>query len=174
MLKKVCSYVFILFILMSFAGCSGSGEEYLTPDEIAMQQSNDIMAALANNDKAVFKEFLCSGLQEEHSNLDSEIDGLFNFIDGDIISYDVDFPAARGGYIDDLEGWVEEKITTRILDIKTSNGESYEIYYSFYTKYKEHPEKLGITFFHIKKSDATYDTETGYSPDESYIIEYMD
>lgn len=159
---------------MSFSGCSASDGEYLTPKEIATQQSNDIMTSLVNNDKAAFKEFLCSGLQEEHSNLDSEIDGLFDFVDGDIISYDEDFPAARGGFIDDLEGWVKEEITTRILDIKTSNGESYEINYSFYTKYKDHPEKLGITFFRIRTSDAEYDLETGFPPDAIYTIEYKD
>lgn len=38
-----------------------------------MQQSNEIMAAIMNNDKEAFKEFLCSDLQEEHPDLEREI-----------------------------------------------------------------------------------------------------
>lgn len=162
---------FLLLTLLAFPGCSGSGEKYLTPDQIAMQQSNDIMAAIMKNDKGAFKEFLCSGLQEEHPDLDREIEELFAFVDGDIVSFDVDNPAARGGATTE-EGWVRQDIATKIKNIQTSSGKSYDIYYRFNTIYEGHPEQLGIIYFVIYISGAKHDPVTGYPPGESYLIEF--
>lgn len=162
----------LLWILLAFSGCSGSGGKFVTPEEIAQQKSDSIMTAFMNHDKEAFKELLCPGLKEEHSDLDREIEELFAFVNGDIISYDESYIVSSGGTMEEMLGWVEKFISSRIRNIQTSSGKSYGIYYMLNTIYDEHPEQLGITYICIYKSDAPHDPVTGYPPGESYLIEF--
>ncbi len=171
MLKTNLIFVLFLWMVLSCLRFSGSGEKFVPPKEIAQQKSDSIMTAFMNHDKEAFKELLCPGLQEEHPDLDREMEELFAFVEGDIISYDLDYPTARGGSTTEL-GWVKQFITTKIIDIQTSSGKSYNIHYTFNTIYKGHPEQLGITYICIYKSDAPHDPVTGYPPGESYLIEF--
>ncbi len=172
MLKTNLIFVLFLWMVLSCLRFSGSGEKFVPPEEIARQKSDDIMAAFMNHDKEAFKEFLCPGLKEEHPDLDREMEELFAFVGGDIISYDESYIVSSGGTTKGMLGWVEKYTSSRIENIQTSNGKSYGIYYMLYTIYDEHPEQLGITHICIYTSDAPYDPVTGYPPGESYLIEF--
>lgn len=173
MLKKVFPYISIFLILLAFAGCSGSDEEYISTGEFSIQQSNDIMAALQSDDTETFKSYLCPKLHDTHPDLDDEIREFFDFIDGDIISYDEPRPAPGGGH-STSKGCVEKYFSTNIKNIKTSSGMTYNIQYYYHIIYHEHPELLGIEDIDITTSDAEYDQKTGYPPDKWRFIELED
>ena len=168
MLKKVCSYIFILFILISFAGCSGSDEEHISTGEFSIQQSNDIMAALQSDDTETFKSYLCPKIHDTHPDLDDEIREFFDFIDGDIISYHA-WAAAAGGHTTP-KGWDEKFFSADVENIETSSGTTYNIQYYYNLIYEDHPELLGIKEICITTSDAEYDQQTGYPPGKYRII----
>ncbi len=171
MFKMIYFYTFLLIFSLLLSGCSYSNKDYMTPNKANTQKSNEIMEALQNNDTEAFKENLCPYIQDTHSELDKEVCDFYDFINGDILSFDTPKSPATSGSSTELDGWVEKSITGRIENIKTSSGMTYRIDYTYYYINKEHSEKLGITYIDIVVNDAEYDNTTGYPPDEFYAIE---
>ena len=62
-------------------------KEYDSPHLVAKQQSEDILECILNEDVEGLKSLFCPKFQNTH-NLDDEIEELFRFISGEIISYD--------------------------------------------------------------------------------------
>ena len=151
--------VLLALVMIFLTGCFNSSEEYYTPSEIARQQGQDIIHHIQNKDAEALKTMFCEKIKTRES-IDSEIEELFNFIDGDIISYD------------EPDGSLQSKNTTPkgvkklgldgdISNIKTSTGKTYIITFYSYLVNVEEEEKVGVVGISILDKD-TYDPETGY------------
>ena len=78
-------FVSLIFILILFTGCIGSNNVPPPPDEVARLQSVDVINYFKNEDIEGLKDMFCKTTSETH-NLDKEIQGAFDYINGKIIS----------------------------------------------------------------------------------------
>ena len=156
-IKKIISG-FMFFTLALFQGC-GSSNEYITPDKIAKNQSETIIRCVKDKDIEGLKEILCERLKEK-DDIDTQIQELFDFVDGDIISYDNPRGGVRGG-----ETTPEETILKRtggeIRNIVTDTERHYLIDFEAYVINKGNEDYIGVSSISISDEDA-YDQETGY------------
>ncbi|SCP98653.1 DUF5104 domain-containing protein [Anaerobium acetethylicum] len=162
---KIFLSSFLCLIFLSLSGCVRSSGDYLTDEQITEQVSNELMEALVIEDLQAVKALLCPYFQETHSELDKEISGIFDFMDGDIISYDEPDGALSGGATTDWE-WVEKSAIPEIVNIKTTGGKKYTISYMYYFINKENPELLGIAYINVVLNNDKDDT-----PIIQYIID---
>ena len=159
--------VLLALVMIFLTGCFNSSEEYYTPGEIARQQGQDIIHHIQNRDSESLKAMLCENLKSR-ANIDSEIEELFNFIDGEIISYD------------EPNGSIQSKSTTPqgtdklgihgdVCNIKTSTGKTYVVKFYSYLVYLEEEENVGVASITLFNHD-TYDPEYGYPDEGKYYI----
>ncbi len=146
-LKKIISLLLVVILLMS-SGCSNSNSEYKTPDQITKEVGSNLILYAKNKDVQGIKELLCPRFNEKYKDIDKEIQGVLDFIEGDIISYDEPSSAGGGGYTAE-EGWVERHTMPTINNIKTTNGKTYAITSVYYFVNKEEPDLLGIVSINV-------------------------
>ncbi len=153
-LKRLCTFL-LMMLVITLTGCLNSGKSTMTPEKATKEQGIKIMESIKNKDAQALKSILCPYIQSHHQNLDNEISGLFEFIDGVIISNDAPKANPSAGTTTAEEGWVERYTTGNIRNIKTSTNRVYSITYSYYLVNKKHPEQLGITDIVISKENET-------------------
>lgn len=146
-LKKIISLLLVAILLMS-SGCSNSNSEYKTPDQITKEVGNNLMLHVKNKDVQGIKELLCPRFNEKYKDIDKEIQGVLDFIEGDIISYDE--PSSAGGGGDTAEeGWVERYSIPEIGNIETNTGKKYVINCFYFLINKEEPDLVGIETINV-------------------------
>ena len=166
---KKFSSTFLCLIFLSLSGCVCTNGDYLTNEQITEQVSNELMEALVNKDLRAVKALLCPYFQETHSELDEEIRGIFDFMDGDIVSYDEPEGTISGGGSAIDEEWVEKYAMPEIINIKTNSGRKYTIRYMYYVINKENPELLGIAYINVVLNNDKDDL----LKDDTQIIQYI-
>ena len=152
-------------------GCTTSDEPYLTTEELAEQKGCEIMDAIMSNNEDTIKGFLCQAIKDEHRNLDEEIHELYQFINGDIVTFDEPIGSPSGGTTTAEDGWVERRVSGDIRHIKTTTIKEYNIHYVLYLINKEHPELLGISRIYVVVDGAEHDPVAGYAPEDWRVIE---
>ena len=170
-IKKIIAS-FIVFSLALFQGCS-LNDEYITPDEIAKNQSETIINCVKNKDLDSLKEILCEKLKSK-DDIEVEIQELFDFIDGNIISYDEPIGRVRGGKTTPEET-ILKKAGGHIESIVTDTGRHYLIQFSSCIINKGNEDYIGVYSITILDKDK-YDSETGYSEDgaKAFGIELLE
>ena len=149
----------ILLIMVAFTGCSfinkdtEKNEDYQSPKEYATEQSEYIMECIVNKDKEGLKSVFSKHIAETH-NLDKEIDEFFEFIDGEIISYD-EPEGYEGGYRMRYGEYTEKVLTGEINNILTKNGANYSVGMRMYSIYKENRDHEGVSIINIIKEGDT-------------------
>ena len=134
----------MLLIVLTLTGCSfiDGEEEYQTPKEYATEQAEYIMECIVNQDKEGLKSVFSKYISETH-DLDKEIDEFFEFIDGEIVSYDE--PIGREGGASLAYGEYREKeLNGHIENIITNKGEKYLVSFMMYQIYKVNEDKVGV------------------------------
>lgn len=109
----------------------------------------------------------CTHIKNTH-DLDSELEGLLNFIDGEIISYDIT-EGSRGFMSTSQERTEVMELLGDISNIKTDKGRTYNISFNAYQVYARDEDFIGITKISIVDRD-TYTEESGYSEDGVVVI----
>ena len=163
-------YKIIVFFL-SFAilcGCALPSGMYSTPNEEMKQQMMTILQAVIDKDVNTIEELFCPYIKEHDEQLQEEITALFEFIDGDIISYDEPEVSRGGGTMAGLEGYVKMSMSARI-NVYTSTGKMYQLGYGAYPVYKEKPDYVGVTNM-VVYDEGKYNRENGYPEEEIYRI----
>ena len=152
----------LIFLLLSIllTGCRSSSydAEAKYPGALtATKMSEDIIKYFENKDIESLKSMFCQTIQDTH-NLDGQIAGAFEFIDGEIISYDEPKGSRGGGEITAEDGWVEMALRGRIENIITDTERKYRIIFHSYAIYKEDENKVGITYINI----VLYDNDVNF------------
>lgn len=151
-----------LIVILSLIGCSFiyEDEDYQTPEEYATEQSEYIIECVVNKDKEGLKAVFSKHISETH-DLDKEIDEFFEFIDGEIASYDEPEGRECGGIIyygecreRELNGWTE--------NIMTDTGKKYRISFMMYQICKSNPDYVGVELITITDKTDTKDGERRY------------
>ena len=166
MKKRIKLTSVLILILLTLCGCNS--DDYETPNEMIARYMQTIMDGVINQETESIEELFCSYVKDTHTDLESEIIGLFDFIEGDIISYDEPI-GRRGGGRRTEDGIIKESMGGLIENIKTSTGKTYSMGYGGYRIYKECPEYVGITDLTIRDEDAFIPGE-GYSEEGVYEI----
>ena len=150
--------VFILLVMVVLTGCSlinkdeDEKEEYQSPTEYAIEQSEYIMECVVNKDKEGLKSVFSKYIAETH-DLDKEIDEFFEFIDGEIVSYDAP-DGHEGGYTMEDGGYKVKELYGEIDEIKTDKGRRYSIGYQLYYIYITNEKREGISVITIIDEDS--------------------
>ena len=145
---------FILLAGLVLMGCNYiyRNKDYQTPKEYATEQSEYIMECVVNKDKEGLKSVFSKHIAETH-DLDKEIDEFFEFIDGEIVSYDEPVGREGGAYMEYGE-YIEKELNGSVVNIKTNNKRNYEILFDSYYIYKRNKDYEGVFYLAIIDSDV--------------------
>lgn len=126
-----------------------------------------IMEAVQNKEKEPIKELFCENAKDNY-DLDTELDGFFNFIDGNIVSYDE--PKTENVSSSSDENGTDESFNNGyISNILTDTGNVYTISIYTFSVYKKHPNFVGIVTLSIEDQNR-YNHENYYPRDAIYKI----
>jgi len=116
-------------------------------DECALK----VMDCFINKDSETLKEMFCSKAKIR-PDFDEQINEAFEFIDGNIISYD-DYIASMDEVAYEEGKAVERYYVPIIDDIKTDKNRTYKIAIRLYTVFDEDEGRVGITSVTIREND---------------------
>ena len=171
-MKKVCLNISVLFFCILVSGCIFQNENEkqmdMTPRQYAEKQAEELMQGIINKDKEAIKA-LFSNQMKQTLRFDKEVEGMLEFIEGEIISYDMPFGKIHGGRTELGKGYVEQRIGGEINNIKTDKGGNYTISFMSYYIYDENKDLVGINIISIFDENS-YTEEKPYIPSNIYRI----
>ena len=133
---------------------------YVDPEtENLLNQASVVMESFQSKDEdslfMLFNEYMRKNYKED---LERDIKGAFDFIDGDIVSYDEPSIEPSTQKTDE-NGIIKDSHEIWIDNIRTDKGKKYEIKFKTYDVNKKYKEGLGIEWFAIIEGDLV--TKTG-------------
>ena len=146
-----------------------SGCNYESQSEKNYEYCQAIYDGLCNKDIEGIAKYFCETTKKTH-DLEEEIQGAFEFIDGDIVSYDNFLISSGGEKVRDGEV-VEKHSSPRINRISTNTGKVYKVVIQNREICLEYPEYEGfsqISIFYVNPDLDVSDWE------EYDIGEYID
>lgn len=148
-MKKIISiFISLVLVIYGFTGCIDDKSSVSPPpDEMARLQSISVMECFENEDIEGLKSMFCKRVID-NIDLNSQIEGAFEFINGKIISYDEPDGTSGGGLIKDGKR-VELILRGDTENIKTDLGSTYTLSFHSYGIYKEDANKVGITYLRV-------------------------
>ena len=135
----------IVAILLSGCGTKKINNNNMSNEELARRQVKISVQAIKNKDTKPIEKMFCKYVKENVPNLEKKINGLFDFIEGDIVSYGEAYIMCGSSSCTSEQGKVLEDISSGIDNIKTRSGQVYSICQSSYIVNKEHPEYEGVS-----------------------------
>jgi hypothetical protein len=133
---------------------------YNADDRITERQFKQVLIALKNKDKNLLKAMFSKKVLEESNLIDNDIDYLFNFFQGDVISWNQD-----GGPIVDLNINYGERLKEMKSFFKIYTSEQkYLVFILDYYEDTAHPENVGLYTLRIIKMEDE-ETQFGYWQD---------
>lgn len=168
MLKKICIVIISVTTLL-LTGCNFDSVEYKTPDQKAEERQNDIMQCFINKDKGTLKSYFSEYVIDNHTDIDTQIDEAFDFIDGEIVSYDEPFARTTRNSERQSYGATTENIIT-------DKGTEYWIVFAGTLTDDENPDYVGVNsikIINLTQADLpeTDDTQEEAEPHIIYIGE---
>ena len=112
-------------------------EDYKYLDEL----SAEIVRCLDEKDSEGLKALFCDNAKNNNSEIDLQIQDVFNTYDSKSESFYVTQKSSEGGYRD---GVYYDKSFTPHIRITTSEGKEYTVSYILYTVYDDDKGKIGI------------------------------
>lgn len=88
-------------------------------------------------------EQLFNKFSQKEEKLRGDIKDFFDYIDGEIVDYDINFRGEVGSWIEDGK-WLEQEIQTNLENIITNTGIKYYIVFREYMIYKKDETKEGV------------------------------
>ncbi len=167
--KKYIIAMFFLWLVVQ-CGCVSPNGLYHTPNEEMEQQMMTVLQAVIDRDEKTIAELFCPYVREHDEQLEEKIIGMFDFIDGDIVSYDEPVASRDGGTTTPREGYIKMSMGVGI-NIYTSTGKLYHLGYGAYPVYKEKSDYVGITDMLVYDIDQ-YNSENSW-PEEAVYRVYL-
>lgn len=131
-----------------------------------LEIAQELVACFNNEDVSTLKKMLCERSQNL-DDIDAQIQDAFDFIDGNIISFDENVTGSEGesnryGTTTELDRFFS------IDDIVTDTKQEYSIYVSENLIYLNDPKREGITQITIENESSNSKIEVGYQWQEFY------
>ncbi len=159
MKKKVIVTSFFAFIFASVILLSSCGDDIYTDREIADKNIEKVTDALENRDRdAIKKLFAINVLDEVDSEINSSIDELLAYYEGEYISYK---HKGMSSSRDNHYGEVKNRINAS-FDVTTTNT-VYSIRITIYSEYTKEIDNEGIWTICILKSEDDPWGKVGYT-----------
>ena len=129
---------------------------------IAKEVGQNVLTAIQNEDVDALAGLFCQYTVDEYGdNLKPEIQNLFDYFDGEIISYDEIETRSGPAKTTAEDGPVIFSYCAIIGNVITDKGTNYSISCKGYTIYKDHPELVGFVTLYVDDMDKS-----------EYIIEH--
>ncbi|MCL2109888.1 MAG: DUF5104 domain-containing protein [Oscillospiraceae bacterium] len=100
--------------------------------------------------------------------IDEQIQKAFEFIDGEIISYELPTSTGGGGRVVEEGKLMSENISPQIKNIETDIGKIYRISFQYFLTFEYDEDVVGVRFIHISiinENNLSLESLTiGYSP----------
>ena len=143
-MKKYVSLVLTaVIILTSFSGCFSGYEKGMSPGHIAKTLGPQIVEYINNNDAESLKELYSEEVYNTSScNLDEELQGLFDFVNGNITSYTIRMGSES--YSGGKGKIAKNNFDVRIENVGTDTGETYIIVFGYISVDSEQPKRVGM------------------------------
>ena len=143
MFKKIAALVLCGAVLCGLAGCEfGRKEKEIdpkrSPHDYAVQVRQNIQKYLKKGDA----EAISAMFSEYYATSPQEVQGLLNFIDGKIVSFDKSSIQSNGHSVE--YGVYSEYGYGGQFNISTNSGKEYECHFAGYAVYDEEPEQVGL------------------------------
>jgi len=157
-LKKIIliSVIIIVLLLLAirFTGCE-ENTNYIPQKsnlQIAQEVGQEIMDAFINKDEEALYSLLSPNAKEYYMTRE-QIKTAFDFIDGEIISYDLPSKTGGGGESIEKGKVVSKNMTPRITNIKTDKGKTYRISFRYNFIVNGDSEEKGVRNIFISWMD---------------------
>lgn len=149
MIKRLLVLLLISSLLFSFAGCGMSIVRYYYRRNEIKNIAEDMMQCVAEKDvDALFEYFDQNNKENGEEQLKEQIQQVFDYIDGNIVSYDEysEGGGAEANNFGDIGLYTRNPQYQRVL---TDSQKKYKIIF-FYTHIdEEHPELIGLNIIRV-------------------------
>lgn len=165
MILRKCLYIFcVLMLLFVFSACSNdiseNNKSCSNKDVGLNYYGQTTIDAFMNNDIETLKNIFCKNVSDSH-DLKGEIQNAFDFIDGNIISYEKINSEETGGTRRDGET-IRRTGFSDIIGIKTDSGKSYEILLLCVLEYSEDISHVGVQDISVYEVNYTSENYLSY------------
>lgn len=151
--RKIIYFFTALLVFIAFTACD-EDEEYISPTEQAENNVEIIINAINENNTLMIKEMLSEYIISDCSDIDSRLDKMLEFVDGEIVSYDEPVGSACGSN-------EKKDAGAKIKSLTTDKGTEYYIAIKEWYSYDEAPEQVGVYNITIKNlSESALDSES--------------
>jgi len=138
----------LILILIFMTSCSSTGSrEFKTPDKQAKEIEVEIINCIEQKDAETLKSLFCSYIINNHSDLDAKIKEVFEFFDGEIVSYD--------GLTSSACGSREHKDCGASANVTTDKGTVYSIAFKAWLTNEDYSDKIGVNALVVKNESAS-------------------
>ncbi len=172
-----CVFLWLVLMITCLAGCSiahkksgtDRGNTYIDP----VDATETVLQAIRDQDVESIHKIFCPYIQENDQELDRKIEGMFEFIEGDIIDYDEPGQdLGRSGSDRDKNHFKSQSAES--MTVKTDRNADYAITVSLIKEYENKSDHIGVTSIMVSNKDKMiYDkTKGGYPEDAIYRVEY--
>jgi len=143
-MKKVISVLAAVVLLLSACGEDDGSVETAKKSnlDIAREVSQIIVDAFINKDEEMLVSTFSQQLKN-YSQVKEQIQSAFDFIDGEIISYELPTDTGGGGYEIENGKTIAEDMTPWIY-IETDSGKMYRIVFQYFTVFVEDRNGEGL------------------------------
>lgn len=157
-MKKIVCVVMAIALMVALSSC-GIGFPIKTDDKLAESRIDQLGNAIKQQDKEAVKKLFSENALEEAEDIDSEIDELLSYVQGEVISY------SRDGQAMQTSDTIEYGYKTKELHIwftLDTDEESYLVFLDDYPVDTINPENVGLYTIRILRAE-----------DEEKLEEYL-
>ena len=147
MLLPILTFLGIILFFM-FGDKSDSYEK-------ATSCRDSITAGIENDDAEIIYSAFSQNTQAADTGLMSEIEGVLEFIDGNVESYRAVLPSENCEKYDEDGMFEIMNFHGDVYNIKTDKGNEYILYYFGYSQDDDHPERLGLDYIRVKDGNGS-------------------
>lgn len=160
-MRKICLLLFAFILSVVFSSCSLRGPHLINrlfdnDAQVANKTFEQLLDAIENKDKDKLKKLFAKNILQQ-SNIDSNIDYLFSFFQGKIVSYS-DF--VSGPMVEEERSDNHIKIMQSNYDVETDK-QKYRFAVKLVTIDTNIPDNIGINSIYIIHAEDT-DVEKAY------------
>ena len=145
----------LLVILICLIGISNSGcavvdvlDNMADNQKHAEKVSEELICCINEKDVDGIEQLFNLYFQNEEK-LRDDIEDFLDYIDGEIVDYNINFRGEVGSWIEDGK-WVEQEVQTNLENIITDTGTKYFIVFREYMIYKKDETKEGVCLLTLR------------------------
>ena len=157
-MKKIAALVLCGALLCGLTGCAfGRKEETIDPKYSPRAYSEQALQNIQDYLKNGNAEALSAMFADYYVATTQEVQGLLNFIDGKIVSFDNNSLECGGKSV--KYGEYSKYFYNGRFTVKTSNQVEYQVYFNGAAVHEKQPEKVGvedITFINLANEKDRY------------------